>query len=159
MHGPEVRRPCLDADGEGPGGYDAQPQSTEDVSAAPGGRSGVLPVTRQDRCGLRTVGFYEVTGSGLRWRPAVDVQRLAERGQVLALLTTLTVAVGWVARGWAQGRPAVGRVTMGPGGWISVRVPRVGSGRRAMRPHEANRPWWARLTHADRLIVARPHGR
>jgi hypothetical protein len=116
----------------------------------------VLPVKRQECDSARTVGVYEATPDGLRWHPAIDAQRLAERGQVVGAVAALAVTVGWVARGWAQGRPAVGRVTMGPGGWISVRVPRGGSGRRDVRPHEAGRPLWARLTHADRLVVAQP---
>jgi|SRR5215218_3478574 len=129
-------RPYLDVDGEAP--------------------TSVWPVHRQDGDGVRTVGVYESTPKGLRWHPAVDVQRLAERGQVLAALGAIAATVGWVARGWALGRPAVGRVTMGPGGWISVRVPREGSGRRRLRPHEAGRPLWARILRADRLVVARP---
>jgi hypothetical protein len=114
------RRPYLDVDGEA--------------------LTSVWQVNRQDGDGLRTVGVYASTPNGLRWHPAVDVQRLAERGQVLAALGVLAATVGWVARGWALGRPAVGRVTMGPGGWISVRVPREGGGRRRIGPHQAGRP-------------------
>jgi len=150
-------RPYLDVDGEAlpSRGVAAEPH---ELSWGPADRrSTVLPVTRQEcEGGTRTVGVFEATPDGLRWHPAVDVQRLAERGQVVAVLGALAATVGWVAQGWAQGRPAVGRVTMGPGGWISVRVPRGGAGRRDVRPHEAGRPLWARLTHADRLIVARP---
>ena len=156
------RRPYLDADGEvitgPPTGSGTQPQPRELFSDAGGGRSVVLPLVREESGGSRTVGVYDVTSGGLRWHPAVDVQRLAERGQVVAVVSMVAVTAGWVARGWAQGRPAVGRVTMGPGGWISVRVPRAGSGRRDIRPHAADRPLWARLAGADRLIVA-PTGR
>jgi len=151
-------RPYLDVDGQAlpSSGVAAEPH---ELSWEPADRKfTVLPVTRKESegGGARTVGVFEATSDGLRWHPAVDVQRLAERGQVVAVLGALAATVGWVARGWAQGRPAVGRVAMGPGGWISVRVPREGSGRRDVRRHEAGRPLWARLTHADRLIVARP---
>jgi hypothetical protein len=70
------------------------------------GEHRVLPVTRTGRGGRRTVGVYEATPRGVRWHPAVDVQRLAERGQVLGALVVLALAVTSVARARAQGRPA-----------------------------------------------------
>lgn len=149
-------RPYLDVDGGALPSPEVPVEPHEMTWQPDERRFTVLPVTRQERQGVRTVGVYETTFDGLRWHPAVDAQLLAERGQALAALSALAGIIGWVARGWAQGRPAVGRVTMGPGGWISVRVPRTGSGRRGIAPHQAGRPLWARLTHADRLVVARP---
>jgi hypothetical protein len=54
-----------------------------------------------------------------------------------------TAAVAAVRR-----RPAIGAVTMGPGGWVSVK-------RSACPPLRdgSPRPWWARLIGAHRLVV------
>jgi hypothetical protein len=73
-------------------------------------------------------GAFVVTGDRVRWRPAVNVTRL---------LTTAEVAVAavLVARRLSQ-RPSAtkAQVTMGPGGWVSMK-----SGAVAVRP--ASRPW------------------
>jgi hypothetical protein len=44
-------------------------------------------------------------------------------------------------------RPAIGTVTMGPGGWVSLK--------RAGAPplRSAPRPWWAHVLKAHRLVV------
>jgi hypothetical protein len=102
--------------------------------------SAVIPVTRSDRCGTRTVGVFDLTGPSVRWRPAIDAQRLAERGQALAALGCATAVVVVLTRGWVARRPVVGPVSMGPGGWLSVR------GDVARR-----RPVWARLLRARRV--------
>jgi hypothetical protein len=101
----------------------------------------VLPV--QDR--QRIVGAYVVGGDGVTYRPAVDVTRLATLGfgavAVVAVAVTATAALG-------GRRPAVGPITMGPGGWVSLR----GLPAPALRP-AAKRPWWARALRARRLVV------
>jgi hypothetical protein len=50
----------------------------------------------------------------------------------------------------ARRRRAIGAVTMGPGGWVSVK-------RSACPPLRdgSPRPWWARLLGAHRLVVSR----
>ena len=63
-----------------------------------------------------------------------------------ATVTAVAVAIGLAVRR----RPSIGTVTMGPGGWLSLKnssSPRL----RAAPP--AHRPWWARALHAHRLIV------
>jgi hypothetical protein len=60
---------------------------------------------------------------------------------VAALAVVGATAVGWR---WA-GRPArIGPITMGPGGWVSVKGARPPA-------DPGNRPWWARLLRAYRL--------
>ncbi|MFB9545823.1 hypothetical protein [Micromonospora sagamiensis] len=44
--------------------------------------------------------------------------------------------------------PAIGAVTMGPGGRVSLRGTRAP----ALRPARP-RPWWARVLRAHRLVV------
>ncbi|GAA0223111.1 hypothetical protein [Cryptosporangium japonicum] len=98
----------------------------------------LLPVDRPSRRGTRTIGAYVRDGGTIRYRPAVDVERL--------VLGVVAVAGAAVVLGSALHRtPAVGPVSMGPGGWLSVR------GTRAPRPHEVSRPWWAHLLSAHRL--------
>ncbi|MEV6492718.1 hypothetical protein AB0M20_29475, partial [Actinoplanes sp. NPDC051633] len=45
-------------------------------------------------------------------------------------------------------RPAIGTVTMGPGGWVSLK--RTGS---PPLRDGARRPWWAHALRAHRLVV------
>lgn len=95
----------------------------------------------------RPVGAFVLTGGRLRYRPVVDPDQL-----VTAAAGVL--AVGLLAAGLAvAGRrrpPAVGAVTMGPGGWVSFRGAPVPTLRAARR-----RPWWARVLRARRLVVER----
>ncbi|WP_116451628.1 hypothetical protein [Blastococcus litoris] len=104
--------------------------------------------------GNRPLGAFVVRNGRVRWHPAVDVTRL---------LTTAELVVGGVliARQLA-GRPGSAKalVTMGPGGWVSMRggVMAVRPAERAWRrTHPApagppiRRPWWARLLSATAL--------
>lgn len=104
--------------------------------------------------GNRPMGAFVVRNGRVRWHPAVDVTRL---------LTTAELVVGGVliARQLAK-RPGSAKalVTMGPGGWVSMK-----GGVMAVRPAErawrrtprapatppARRPWWARLLSAKTL--------
>jgi hypothetical protein len=94
--------------------------------------------------------------SRVRWHPAVDWTRV---------ITTAEVMAGGVliARHLAS-RPsaAKARVTMGPGGWVSMKggvmavrpAERGWRRRRAYAPAAAprtRRPWWARLLAATTL--------
>jgi hypothetical protein len=96
----------------------------------------VTPVRRGDR----EIGAY-IDG---RYVPAVDATTVA-----LAALATAAVATASVSAGLAlRRRPAIGTVTMGPGGWISLKR----TGRPALRAAPERRPWWARLLRAHRLV-------
>ncbi|MFI7602383.1 hypothetical protein [Actinoplanes sp. NPDC049681] len=93
----------------------------------------VTPVRRGDR----EIGAY-IDG---RFVPAVDATAVA-----LAALATAAVASAGVSIGLAvRRRPAIGAVTMGPGGWISLK-------HTTRPPLRAARPWWARLLRAHRLV-------
>ncbi|MBM2616322.1 hypothetical protein JIG36_12220 [Actinoplanes sp. LDG1-06] len=94
--------------------------------------------------GERAVGAWIVTHDGVVYRPVVDLTRLG--GALLTLSAAVVVAAATAAV--TARRPAVGPVTMGPGGWVSVR----GAGRPRVRPG-APRPWWARLLGAHPLVV------
>ncbi|BCJ57111.1 hypothetical protein [Micromonospora endophytica] len=101
----------------------------------------LVPVTRDGR----PVGMFVATGGRVRYQPLPDPDRLlAATAGVLAVgLATAGVAV------LARRRPAaVGRLTMGPGGWVSFRGVRT-------PPARAPRPWWARLLRARRLVGER----
>ena len=105
--------------------------------------------------GSRPMGAFVINGGRVRWHPAVDLTRV---------ITTAEVMVGGVliARQLAA-RPsaAKARVTMGPGGWVSmkggvmaVRPAERGWLRKRSRPTAAaptRRPWWARLLAATTL--------
>jgi hypothetical protein len=105
--------------------------------------------------GARPLGAFVVRGGEVRWRPAVDLTRV---------LTTAQWVVGavLVAERLAR-RPsgAKAAVTMGPGGWVSMK-----GGAMAVRPADrlwrtrrpavapairTRRPWWARLLAAVTL--------
>jgi hypothetical protein len=103
----------------------------------------VIPVLN----GERPVGAWIVGPEAVSYRPVVDVTRLA----VAALAGTAAVGVVAVAVVAAlRRRPAIGTVTMGPGGWVSVK------GLAEPRPRaESARPWWARLLRAHRLVTTR----
>ena len=99
----------------------------------------VTPVRRGDR----EIGAY-IDG---RFVPAVDATTVA-----LAALATAAVATASVSAGLAlRRRPAIGSVTMGPGGWISLKR----TSRPALRATRAKRPWWAHLLRARRLVEER----
>ncbi|MBO4208774.1 hypothetical protein [Micromonospora echinofusca] len=112
------------------------------VLALPGTRpAAVVPVTRQGR----PVGAFLLSGDRLRYRPVVNAD------QVLAAAAGALTVAALVAGAVAVGRrrpPAIGALTMGPGGWVSLR------GLPTSAPRAA-RPWWARLLRADRLVVQR----
>jgi hypothetical protein len=106
--------------------------------------------------GSRPMGAFVVRGGRVRWHPAVDWTRV---------ITTAELMVGGavIARRLAA-RPsaAKARVTMGPGGWVSmkggvmaVRPAERGWRRRRGSPSAAaprtRRPWWARLLAATTL--------
>ena len=104
--------------------------------------------------GDRPMGAFVVRNGRVRWHPAVDLTRV---------LTTAELVVGSVliARQLAK-RPGSAKalVTMGPGGWVSMK-----GGVMAVRPAErawrrarpapsappTRRPWWARLLSAKTL--------
>lgn len=120
----------------------AAPLSVGPVQELPGTPpAAVLPVTRDGR----PVGVFVATGGRVRYRPLPDPDRLL-------VATAGVLAVGLVTAGvTVLGRrrpPAVARLTMGPGGWVSFR------GVRAPAPRAA-RPWWARLLRAHRLVAER----
>ncbi|MDQ0363562.1 hypothetical protein [Catenuloplanes indicus] len=107
----------------------------------PGGVS-VVPVSHRGR----PVGAFVVTGDGARFVPVLDTGRL--------VLAVTAVAVAGAAAAAATRRPpgpAIRTVSMGPGGWISLR----GLPAPAPRTASADRPWWARLLYARRLVVER----
>jgi hypothetical protein len=106
--------------------------------------------------GNRAVGAFVVRNGKVRWRPAVDVTKV---------ITTAEVVVGGVlvARQLVR-RPSGAKalVTMGPGGWVSMKggamsvrpANRAWIARRrpAARPAApGRRPWWARLLSAKAL--------
>ncbi|GAA0814528.1 hypothetical protein [Spirilliplanes yamanashiensis] len=102
------------------------------------------PVFVPVRHGDRPVGAFVVDAGETTFVPVVDVTLLAVIGLATAAVTAAAVALGASRR-----RPAIGAVTMGPGGWVSLR----NAAAPALRP-QAGRPWWARLLRAHRLVVA-----
>ena len=97
--------------------------------------------------GERQVGAWLVGPEKTVFRPVVDLTRLAGA----ALVATGVIVIGTVAvAGATRRRPAIGSVTMGPGGWLSVRRAAIPTPRPG-RP----RPWWAHLLRARRLVVER----
>jgi hypothetical protein len=96
--------------------------------------------------GDREIGAYAVGPRGTTFVPAVDSTAIALAA--LATATAMTIAVSIAVT--VRRHPAIGTVTMGPGGWISLK--RTGAPPlRAATP----RPWWAHLLRAHRLIVQR----
>src|SRR4051794_41757385 len=101
--------------------------------------------------GSRPLGAFVVRDGRVRWHPVVDLTRV---------ITTAEVMVGGVLiarRLAARPSAAKARVTMGPGGWVSmkggvmaVRPAERGWGRRPAAPPK-RRPWWARLLAATTL--------
>ncbi|SFE87255.1 hypothetical protein [Blastococcus tunisiensis] len=106
--------------------------------------------------GARPMGAFVVRDGRVRWHPVIDLTRV---------ITTAELVVGGVLvarRLAARPSAAKARVTMGPGGWVSMK-----GGVMAVRPAErgwrrkrsaaapagapARRPWWARLLAATTL--------
>lgn len=148
-----------------PGGSGAVPPT----SAAPPVSAGPVIVAVTD--GDRTIGAWIVDSVGVTYRPVVDLTRLA--ATVLAATGAVAVAISVAAACTAnRRRPSIGSVTMGPGGWVSVKrtpAPRLRSAAPAPRrsalvvPRRSaaasprvsataeHRPWWAHLLGAHRL--------
>jgi hypothetical protein len=96
------------------------------------------------RQGERPIGAYLVDEHSAVYHPAVDVTVLG-----LAALATVAVSAVAVSAAFAvHRRPAIGTVSMGPGGWVSLK-------RTAGPPLRdgTGRPWWAHLLRAHRLVV------
>jgi hypothetical protein len=110
--------------------------------AAPPEAVTLVPV----RSGEREIGAYAVSPGGVVFVPAVDVSRIV--AAAVGAATAMTVAVSIAAA--VRRRPAIGTVTMGPGGWVSLK-------RTGMPPMRAagRRPWWAHLLGARRLVIQR----
>jgi len=92
----------------------------------------------------RVVGAYVYAGGNVRFRPVIDVRQALSAVAVVAVVVVAGAA--YVAA--RRRAPAVGAVTMGPGGWISFK----GVTAPVLRPAD-DRPWWARLLRAHRLVV------
>ena len=121
-----------------PGSVAPDPQPT--VISLPGpAEVSLVPVRRQGR----TVGAYVLSGRAVRYVPVLDLQDVVSAVAVVGTVAAAGAAVAGVRRH----RPAVGRVTMGPGGWISFK----NASAPALRP--GRRPWWARVLRARRLVV------
>jgi hypothetical protein len=104
--------------------------------------------------GSRPMGAFVLSDGRVRWHPVIDVTKV---------LTTAELVVGavMVARRLAA-RPSAAKadVTMGPGGWVSMKggvmaVRPARRGWRRTRPAVVGplprRPWWARLLAATTL--------
>ncbi|MBO4164691.1 hypothetical protein [Micromonospora antibiotica] len=114
------------------------------VLTLPGSPAAALvPVTRDGRA----VGAFVLADGRVRYRALPDPDRMLAAAAGAAAVALLTAGVAVVAR---RRPPAIGTVTMGPGGWVSLRGARVP----ALRP-ATPRPWWARLLRAQRLVVRR----
>ncbi|PGH45438.1 hypothetical protein GA0070622_4399 [Micromonospora sediminicola] len=98
----------------------------------------LVPVT----CSGRPVGAFVLVDGRVRYRRVVDPDQLVAAATGAFAVAALTAAVAL----WSRRRPpAVGTVTMGPGGWLSLR------GASIPRPRPDDRPWWARLLRAHPL--------
>jgi hypothetical protein len=104
----------------------------------------VMTTVVQVRQGERPIGAYLVGDHSAVYRPVVDVTRLG----LAALATVAVSAVAVSAAVTLRRRPAIGSVSMGPGGWVSLK-------RTSSPPlrDDASRPWWAHLLRAHRLVV------
>ncbi|WP_341720427.1 hypothetical protein QQG74_12360 [Micromonospora sp. FIMYZ51] len=99
----------------------------------------LVPVTRDGR----PIGVFVASDGEVRYRPLPDPDRLLVATAAVLAAGLVTVGVAVLGR---RRPPAIGTLTMGPGGWVSLR------GVRAPAP-QAPRPWWARLLRARRLVV------
>ena len=117
-------------------------------SARPGGRTargGALAAPGS----ARAVGAYVVKDGDVRWRPAVDLTRLLTTAEVVvgAVVGAVVVADRLARR--PSGPKAV--VTMGPGGWVSMKGGQLGV-RRGSRPWA--RPRRVTSTHTPAVRAA-----
>jgi hypothetical protein len=101
----------------------------------------VVPLGRPDG---RPVGVVIVDRGRVRYRPVVDLEHVA--WCVVAAAGLAGAAA--IAATSMRSRPAIRSVSMGPGGWVSVK----GATAPPLRPH-TKRPWWARLLQARRLVI------
>jgi hypothetical protein len=106
--------------------------------------------------GSRPLGAFVLRDGRVRWHPVVDLTRV---------VTTAEVVLGGVLiarRIAARPSAAKAQVTMGPGGWVSMKggVMAVRPAERAWRRRRSTlspaaprtrRPWWARLLAATTL--------
>ncbi|WP_327002088.1 hypothetical protein OHA72_44265 [Dactylosporangium sp. NBC_01737] len=110
----------------------------------PGGTV-LVPVTEHHADRSRPLGAFTIHADGtVSFVPVMDPQRLAWCA-VAGLVAVAAVAAATRGRG-----PSIGTVSMGPGGWVSLKG--------AASPHltprrRSDRPWWARLLRAHRLVV------
>src|SRR5689334_21533453 len=81
------------------------------------GRPVLVPVAVTGPGTSRPIGAFEVGPERVRFHPVLDLRSVT---MAVAGLGALAVAAVGVAA-LRSGRPAVGPVTMGPGGWLSVR--------------------------------------
>jgi hypothetical protein len=106
--------------------------------------------------GSRPIGAFVVRDGRVRWHPAVDWTRVITTAEVMA--GGVLIAHRLATRPSA----AKARVTMGPGGWVSMRggvmavrpaerAWRRGRPHRTIAPSPRRRPWWARLLGAMTL--------
>jgi hypothetical protein len=102
----------------------------------------LVPVTHAGR----PIGAFVLSQGRVRYRRVVDPDQLVAAAAGAFAVAVLTAAVAVTAR---RRPPAIGAVTMGPGGWVSLRGVRPPT----LRP--ADRPWWARVLRARRLVVER----
>jgi hypothetical protein len=121
----------------------------EPVDTVHNGQAGSGPVTVVPiRNGKRTIGAYIVSRGSARFEPATDVTPIAVTALGVAAIIGVAVALATAARR----PPAIRSVTMGPGGWVSLKgtvlPPLRDAGMSA-------RPWWARALGARRLVVQR----
>jgi hypothetical protein len=103
-----------------------------------------MTTVHEVRQGERPIGVYIVDDDSAVYRPAVDVTVLG----VAALATVAVSAVAVSTAIAARRRPVIGSVSMGPGGWISLKRT-AGPPLRDGGP----RPWWAHVLRAHRLVV------
>jgi hypothetical protein len=113
-------------------------------------QTAVIPVYRENGEGSEPIGAYVITPTGVRYRPIVDQRRLTVVA-VTAVAATAAVALAAIA----ARRTQVGPVTMGPGGWLSVRNARTSPPRCSSARRSGRRPPWARAVRARRLVVER----
>jgi hypothetical protein len=103
-----------------------------------------MTTVHEVRRGERPIGVYVVDDHSAVYRPAVDVTVLG----VAALATVAVSAVAVAAAVAVRRRPAIGSVSMGPGGWVSLKR----TGGPPLRDGSP-RPWWAHALRAHRLEV------
>ncbi|MFI6134200.1 hypothetical protein [Micromonospora sp. NPDC051141] len=107
-----------------------------ELPGAPG--TALVPVTHAGR----PVGAFVLTDGRVRYRRVTDPDHLVAAATGAFAVAALTAAVAV----WSRRRPpAVHTVTMGPGGWLSLR------GASLPRPRPDTRPCWARLLRAHPL--------